>query len=214
VIRPRVVLLAPGAGSSQLTVKAGASTTAGTYAVTVTAASGAVSHTTTVTLTVTPAGALFSDGFESSGWSTAQVSGSRGAWTVAASGTHPSASPHGGSRLAAFNSYTSSSGSQTRLYRSAALALPSSGTVTLAFWVYHDTGYSSRNDRVQPQVSTDGSSWSSVGSAVSRYNGTTGWARASVDLSAYRGQSVRIGFLGISAYGNDLYLDDVAVNAQ
>jgi hypothetical protein len=43
-----------------------------------------------------------------------------------------------------------------------------------------------------------------------RYNLTTGWSQVTLDLSAYKGQSdVRIGFLGIGAYGNDIYLDDV-----
>ncbi len=161
---------------------------------------------------------LFSDGFESqfTGWSTAQASGTAGAWTAVTSGPYPSASPHGGSYLADFNSYTSASGSETRLYRTAGFAIPSSAsTVTLTFWMYHDTGYSSDNDRVQAQVSTNGSTWTNVGSAVSRYNGSTGWAQVSIDLSTYKGQSsVRLGFLGISAYGNDCYIDDVAVVMQ
>ncbi len=160
---------------------------------------------------------LFSDGFESqfTGWSTAQVSGTAGAWTAVTSGPYPSASPHGGSYLADFNSYTSASGSETRLYRTAGFAIPSSAsTVTLTFWMYHDTGYSTSNDQVQAQVSTNGSTWTNVGSAVSRYSGSTGWAQVSIDLSSYKGQSVQLGFLGISAYGNDCYIDDVAVVMQ
>ena len=81
-----------------------------------------------VTGTVTTGGTqttLFSDGFESGGWSTAQVSGTAGAWTYPASGSHPSASPHGGSKLAVFNSYTASSGSQTRVYRPTGFAVAS-----------------------------------------------------------------------------------------
>ena len=53
---------------------------------------------------------LFSDGFEGSGWSFANVSGTTGYWTLGASSTHPSASPHGGTKLAAFNSYTCAAG--------------------------------------------------------------------------------------------------------
>ena len=80
--------------------------------------------------------------------------------------------------------------------------------------MYHDTAYPSNNDRVQAQVSTDGATWTSVGSPVARYGNTAGWAQATVDLSAYSGQTVYLGFLGISTYGNDCYLDDVAVTAQ
>ena len=158
---------------------------------------------------------LFSDGFESTGWSSVDTSGTAGAWTFVASSTNPTTTPHGGSKLALFNSYTASSGSQTRVYRTAGFAVASSyTTVTLKFWMYHDTGYSTYNDRVQAQVSTNGTTWTNVGSAVSRYSATTGWAQATIDLSAYKGQTVYLGFLGISAYGNNVTLDDVTVTGQ
>jgi hypothetical protein len=52
------------------------------------------------------------------------------------------------------------------------------------------TSYSSANDRVQVQVSTNGTTWTNVGTAVARYTGSTGWAQASIDLSAYKGKTV------------------------
>ena len=211
-------IAAPGSGTSTLTLTAGPSTPVGSYAVTVTGNGGGPTHNTTVTFSVTGTGTtLFSNGFESSsGWAYAQVSGTHGAWSLKASGTHPSASPHGGSSLADFNSYTSASGSKTRYYRTSGFAVGSGyGTVTLTFWMYHDTGYPTNADRVQAQVSTNGTTWTNVGSAVSRDDGTTGWAQATIDLSAYKGTStLYLGFLGISAYGNDCYLDDVTVTAQ
>jgi len=159
---------------------------------------------------------LFSNGFESSsGWASAQVSGTAGAWSLKTSGSYPTASPHGGSYLADFNSYTSASGSQTRYYRTAGFAVASSyTTVTLTFWMYHDTGYSTYADKVQAQVSTNGTTWTSVGTAVNRYTGSTGWTQVTIDLSSYKGQTVYLGFLGMSAYGNDCYIDDVTVTAQ
>ena len=158
---------------------------------------------------------LFTDGFEGTGWSVVDTAGTAGNWTFAASGTHPSASPHGGTKLAVFNSYTSGSGSQTRAYRTSGFAVSSSFTsVSLKFWMYHDTGYSTLNDRVQVQISTNGTTWTNVGAAVSRYRSTAGWTEATIDLSAYKGQTVYLGFLGISIYGNDCYLDDVTVSAQ
>ncbi|MGV8040272.1 MAG: S8 family serine peptidase [Thermoanaerobaculaceae bacterium] len=170
-----------------------------------------VNFTATMTGPVT----LFSDGFEANGWSVVDTSGTAGNWTLASAGTHPSVSPHGGSKLALFNSYTASSGSQTRLYRATGFAIGSSFTsVTLTFWMYHDTGYSSYNDRVQPQVSTNGSTWTNVGTAVSRYASTAAWTQHTVDLTSYKGQSnVQVAFLGISAYGNDCHIDDVTVTA-
>jgi hypothetical protein len=176
--------------------------------------SGANVTGTNFTATCSVASTLFSDGLESSsGWTTAQVSGTGGAWTFVASGTYPTMSPHGGSYMAKFNSYTASSGSQTRLYRTTGFTIPSTvASATLTFWMYHDTGYSTYADKVQVQVST-GAGFVNVGTAVNRYDGSTGWKQHTVDLSAYKGSTVQLGFLGISAYGNNEYIDDVVVTA-
>jgi hypothetical protein len=196
----------------------------GTYTVTPSKSGCTFSPTT---LSVTVAGAnvtgnnftascssstLFSNGFESmTGWATAQVSGTGGAWTIVTAGTHPVISPHGGSDLARFNSYDSASGSQTRIYQTTGFAIPGTATtVTLKFWVYHDTGFSSDADRVQVQASTTGT-WANVGTAINRYDGTTGWKQHTIDLTAYKGTTVQLGFLGISVFGNDVYIDDAVV---
>jgi hypothetical protein len=175
-------------------------------------------NVTGVNFTATCSGpiTLFSDGFEAAGWSTAQVAGTAGAWTLSTSGTHPTVTPHAGSYLAKFNSYTSASGNQTRLYKATGFAVGSTyTTVTLKFWMYHDTGYSTYADKVQVQVSTNGgSTWTNVGTAVARYDGTTGWKQHSVDITTYKGTTVNLGFVGQSAYGNDEHLDDVTVTAQ
>src|SRR6185436_15108275 len=160
----------------------------------------------TVTGTVTTGGGgstLFTNSFDSStGWATAQVSGTAGAWTFVASGTNPTATPHGGSALAKFNSYDSASGSQTRVYQTTGFAIPGTATTaTLKFWMYHDTAYTSSADRVQVQVST-GAAWSNAGTAVNRYDGSTGWKQHTIDLTAWKGSTVQLGFLGISAFGN------------
>ena len=52
------------------------------------------------------------------------------------------------------------------------------------------------------EFSTNGTTWTSAGSAVSRYNGSTGWAQASVDLTAYKGQTIYLGFLGVMSAKN------------
>jgi hypothetical protein len=154
---------------------------------------------------------LFSNGFDSgTGWATAQVSGTAGAWSFVTAGTHPVISPHGGSGLARFNSYDSASGSQTRLYQTTGFAIPGTATTaTLKFWMYHETGFSSAADRVQVQVSTG--TWANVGSAINRYDGSTGWKQHTIDLTAYKGTTIQLGFLGISVFGNDIYIDDAIV---
>lgn len=158
------------------------------------------------------ASTLFTNGFESStGWAIVDVSGTAGNWTYVTGGTLPTAAPHGGSYLAKFNSYDAAAGSQTRVYRSTGFAIPSTAsTATLKFWMYHDTGYTSSADRVQVQVSTS-TTWANVGTAVNRYDGSTGWKQHTIDLTAYKGTTIRLGFLGISAYGNNVFLDDVLV---
>ena len=146
-------------------------------------------------------------------WAKVDVSGTAGDWATSAGTVHPSgAAPHSPPNLVYFNSYTASSGSQTRLYRTAGTDMRGLPPV-LKFWMYHDTGYSTSDDRVQVQVSTSGgATWTSVGPAIYRYDGSTGWKEHTVDLSAYSSQpDLRVGFLGISAYGNDIHMDDVVL---
>ncbi len=155
---------------------------------------------------------LFSNSFDSSaGWATVQVSGTTGAWTFVTSGINPTTTPHGGSGMAMFNSYDASSGAQTRLYQMTGFAIPSTATsATLKFWMYHDTGYSADADRVQVQAGT-GATWTNVGTAINRYDGSTGWKQHTIDLTAYKGQTIQLGFLGISVFGNNVFIDDAVV---
>ncbi len=157
---------------------------------------------------------LFNDSFERGGWLQEQVDGIYGAWDLVSTWLYPTALPHSGSLMFAFNSYFALSNNLTRLYR--VDSFPLSGfcaSATLNFWMYHDI-YDTADDRVQVQISTDGTNWTDVGSAVSRYNGTTGWARASIDLTPYIGQAtLYLGFVGISERGSNTYLDDVSISA-
>jgi hypothetical protein len=149
------------------------------------------------------------------GWSSTQVSGTSGAWNLTTAGTYPTASPHGGTWMARFNSYTAGSGNATRLYQSRTVALPTSAsTATWTFWMYHDTGYTGYDDTLQPQVSLDGNAWNNVGTLQHRYDGTTGWALVTIDLSSYIGQTVYLGILATSDYGNNMYVDDVTLTTN
>jgi hypothetical protein len=187
--------------------KSGCTFSPASASVTITSANGTASFTATCGGGST----LFSNGFDSStGWTTTQVSGTAGAWTFATSGTLPTAAPHGGTGLAKFNSYDAASGSQTRVSQTTGFAIPSASTATLKFWMYHDTGYSTSADRVQVQVTTS-TTFVNVGTAVNRYDGSTGWKQHTIDLSAYAGSTIKLGFLGISAYGNNVFIDDAIV---
>lgn len=147
-------------------------------------------------------------------WAKMDVNGTAGDWATNAGTVHPLGSPaYSAPNLAYFNAYSASNGSTTRLYRTTGLDLSQVSKVELSLWMFHDDGYSTYNDRVQVQVSTDGGvTWQNVGEPIPRYDGSTGWKQHIVDLSAYAGQSeVRLGFLGISEYGNDVHIDEITV---
>ena len=88
--------------------------------------------------------------------------------------------------------------------------------------------YSSENDRLQVEVSTNcGTTWTSAynkaGTALSTMAAATtsfvpsaasNWRHETVNLSTYAGQpNVLVRFKGTSAYGNNLYVDNVNVAA-
>lgn len=128
---------------------------------------------------------------------------------VSSSTTPTVTSAFEGAKYVLFDSYHLSDGS-TRLKRTLAFSTSGKTTATVNFAWYEDSGYSSSNDRVEVQWSTNGTSWNTDGS-FSRYNATTGWKNKSQALSAGAlGQStLYIGFLFISAYGNNCELDFV-----
>jgi hypothetical protein len=142
-------------------------------------------------------------------WSTAHVTGTTGAWTT--STTQKRSSPNS----AKFNSSTATATHQERIWHTNAYDFTAGvpPQTQLSFWVYHDTGNSSKNDTVQACISTNGgSSWTLVGSAISRYAASAGWVQYTADLSSYSAQAaVLIGFLGTSQAGGDIYVDDITL---
>lgn len=154
--------------------------------------------------------------FPPAGWSTAVVTdtGTQATpiWSRITSGSNPSASPHSGAAMAKFNSYDADSGDAVRL-SAPALDFSTVAHPIVQFWMYHDTGYPSNADRIQVQASTDGgTTYTNVGAAVTRYDGSVGWKLHTVDLVAYGGlSSVRVAFLGIGGYGSNIFMDDTAV---
>ncbi len=100
------------------------------------------------------------------------------------------------------------------------------GTGSKVRWSHAYCQYSNENDRLQVHVSTDcGSTWSSVwnkaGSdlatipaSTTQYvpSAATDWVADSVDLATYDNTNdVIIRFRGTSAYGNNMYLDDINI---
>jgi M6 family metalloprotease-like protein len=135
-------------------------------------------------------------------------------WTRESSSTNPTCSPIDGTYLAKFNSYSCGGGGIARL-STFALNLTSATSSTVSIQMYHDTGYSSyTSEGIYIEVSTDGSSWTNIGSLIPRYDGTTGWNTHIKDISAYDGLSpVWVAITGVSQYGNNIFVDDFNVYA-
>jgi subtilase family serine protease len=212
----------PSSGNSILTFASSPSTTPGTYALTITATGGGITQTASVSLTMTAppvtVTTLVTDNFAGGGWDTLETSAIDSAiWELAAKGTSPTATPYIGSAMAEFNSATAKTGNQAILARVTGIAIPATAkTVTLKFWMYHDNGDQAATDTLQPAISTTKSlsTWTKIGAVISRYAGTNGWTQASADMTAYKGQTVYLGFLGTSAHGENMYLNEITVTAQ
>jgi PKD repeat protein len=178
-----------------------------------------------IPVTVTSGGGAVTENFDGAtapnlptGWGFTVVTGS-GAyhnWRTRTTTYHPSGqAPPSSPNLVFMECYNITSGGQVRLYKTSPVPLGSTNgrTAQVSFAMYHDTGFTTYADNVQVQYSLDGTTnWTSVGSAVNRYDGTNGWKQHTVDLSSLSCvASAYIGFLGTSKYGNDLNLDDISI---
>ena len=149
----------------------------------------------------------------SSAWIISPVVNSGGDWKPYPETNHPAGHPaHSSLNLIYFNSFSTGAGTQARLQYAYSIDLRTAAEAFLTFWMYHDLEKEGSNDRLQVQVSADGGPWQNAGPEIKRYDGYKGWKPYKVDLQPYLGQpQVMIGFLGISGFGNDLHLDDIAL---
>jgi hypothetical protein len=126
-----------------------------------------------------------------------------------------------GSSYYLFDCYsgTASNGFISRLF-SKCITLPTPASLnsvvsTLSFYMSHDNEAAANNDSLFVCVSTDrGATWTRI-AGYQRYNATfatPGWENELVDISAYNGQTIQIGFEGVSDYGNIIGLDDINIS--
>jgi hypothetical protein len=150
----------------------------------------------------------FEIGINNPGW---VCSGDPG-WSITDHLRYPEADAHSGYYVGFFNSWSLTSSKRSLFYQTKSLNLANGSEYCLEFWMYHDDGYDGYDDRIIAQISTDrGSSWSDLGT-FHRYGGT-GWLKESISLSAYTGEpDVRIGFLGLPEWGNNIFIDDISVS--
>lgn len=166
---------------------------------------------------------VFCESFEGStfppnDWQNIKVAGTdTRVWERVSSGTSPTCSPHSGSYMLRYNSFSIPSGN------SAALITPiidwsRRGTYTpkVRFWMYRDPGYSSyTQEGVTVYVNTSPSiSGATQLGFVSRYYSTAGWYYFEYDIpSSFNGSTNYIIFLAYSQYGNNIFLDDICYDA-
>ena len=121
-----------------------------------------------------------------------------------------------------FDSYANdNSGTESRLF-SKCFDLTTATGALLTYYTNHDTLYSNPldvfygPDSLYVSVSTDrGQTWTRI-HGTARINtafSTPGWLMESVNLNAYIGQVIQIGFEAVSHFGNIIMLDNITVAA-
>ena len=168
--------------------------------------------TNCIAITSYPYVESFETGDISTCWNSEHTVGTTLTWSVVTSGSSPTVAPYDGSELLKLNCYSASTG-ETRL-STVDFDLAGLSTPFLDFYMVHDDGYSSSDDRVIVQISTDGVVWNNV-DTISRYQAISAtWTEYSYDLSAYIGQTIKVSLYGITEYGNNIFIDKFMIYNQ
>jgi hypothetical protein len=132
--------------------------------------------------------------------------------------------PHSGTKMIIFDNFggASSLGVRNRLY-SNCLSIPAvgagqCGNYQLSFWMSHDNSLLTDLDSLYVNISTDaGVTWNRITSGYGRIDAAfviPGWKKEIINLSAYAGQTIQIGFEDVSKYGNIIGLDDIEIGSE
>ena len=203
----------PTTSTSVLTFTASSTATTGTSTITVTGTSGSLTHTATISLTISSAAAqqlIGNPGFEN-GTNTAP-------WTLTAGVINNSSAepPHSGSWDAWLDGYgTTHTDTATQT-----VTIPSTiTTATLSFWLHIDTAETTTTtafDTLQIQVLNTSNTVLATLGTFSNLNHATGYQQHSFSMSSFKGQTVKIRFLGRedSSLQTSFVVDDVALNVQ
>jgi len=151
------------------------------------------------------------------GW-TANPSSGTGAWQRSTSGTYPSTTPKSGAGMGFFNSFTYSNGTSGLLI-SPQINFPDEN-FRVYFWMYRDGGYSTKADRLDIYVST--TTDTADGALIGTVNRSTtlppsvsgnGWYFYEFNLPTGTSGNRYIIVCGRSAYGNNIYIDELGISA-
>lgn len=151
------------------------------------------------------------------GWANVNTSGPGvpGIWDRVTAGVYPVVTPHSGPAMARFASWTYNTGTRANLV-TPPLVL-TGDTYKVDFWMYRDAEYFSNPDLVNVHYNTapDLTGATLLGtinrsSALAPVVAVDGWYEYSFNLPAAVGTAYVI-FEGVSAYGNDIHVDDVEI---
>ena len=162
-----------------------------------------------------------SEGFNSgtvvpTGWTNFLTSGTN-TWTYVTTGNFPTCAPQSGAGMAKFNSFDVAGGVRSLITTAFSMAGNASGSV-VSFWMYRDNGFNTTADKIDVMYNT---SPTPVGAftlgTVNRARGlapvvaTNGWYQYTFTIpSGVQSSTVYLILRGTSAYGNNIYIDNVS----
>lgn len=167
---------------------------------------------------------LLSQGFEAlpfppTGWSNVRMTGPTlpGTWSRITNGLYPVQTPKTGSYQMRYNSHNYLTGTSGEM-RTAVLNFSTAGIYTVSFWMYRDNWVAA--DKLEVFVNT---TQTSVGGtllgtinrdrAQSPAVATNGWYQYTFTIpGAFNTTTNYIIFKATSAFGNDIYVDDISVD--
>ncbi len=155
--------------------------------------------------------------------------GARNLWGLSAGYSNPdmvaalldSLKPQNGDGFFLFDAWSGTSSVGFRgIVHSRCLSLPPTTAgfeYDINFWMSHDTLYSTSLDSIYLVLSLDkGATWTRL-QGYQRYSALfvqPGWKKENVSLAAYAGQTIMLGFEGVSDYGNVIGIDNITIRAN
>lgn len=137
------------------------------------------------------------------------------AWSRRTTGTAPSCLPYAGAGMARFYSYNLSAGITARLTSPAITFAGASYRVK--FKMYRDSGYETDADNIKVYYNTTGLAGGTLLGTVNRSRALApvvsedGWYSYAFDIPGTVSGTGYVHFLGTSAYGNNIFIDEVTV---
>ncbi|MFH0895388.1 MAG: T9SS type A sorting domain-containing protein [Bacteroidota bacterium] len=151
--------------------------------------------------------------FPPTGWLNVAGTGTY-TWVRLTTSVYPSGiTPHTGAAMASYPSWTASSGNFASLISPVVDLTGNTGAFTVTFWMYHEAGYTNA-DNIEAYVNTTASLTGATLLGVASRPIGSGWLEHSFTIpGTYNTATNYILFKGLSAYGNDIHMDDISVNS-